>query len=93
MPTCSTCGSIRSSEEFTLNGCNYKTCNKCRFTRTKKKNESVNSSNIENNYIEIILIQEASQYIMNTIDDLEDHAELSLVFHIRFDEAMITYIV
>ncbi|CAG8734013.1 18618_t:CDS:1, partial [Racocetra fulgida] len=40
MPTCSTCGSIRSSEEFILNGSNYKTCNKCRFARSKKKSES-----------------------------------------------------
>ncbi|CAG8664464.1 6783_t:CDS:2, partial [Racocetra persica] len=126
MPTCSTCGSIRSSEEFILNSSNYKTCNKCRFARSKKKSESASSSNIENNsieiipiqevshsniennsieiipiqevsssniknnFIEIIPIQEVSQYIINTIDDLEDYAELSLVLRIQLDESMIS---
>ncbi|CAG8504233.1 1269_t:CDS:2, partial [Racocetra persica] len=85
-----TCESIRFSEEFTLNGGNYKTCNKCRFTRTEKKNESVSSSSIENNSIKIISIQEVSQYIMNLIDDLEDCVKLSLVFHIRLDETIIS---
>ncbi|CAG8676752.1 11731_t:CDS:1, partial [Cetraspora pellucida] len=81
--------SIHSSEEFTLNDSNHKTCNKCRFTRTRKKSKSVSSPNIENTSIEIIPIQEVSQYIMNTINDLEDCAELSLVFYIQLDEVMI----
>ncbi|CAG8817360.1 20305_t:CDS:1, partial [Dentiscutata erythropus] len=56
-----TCESIRFSEEFILNSSNYKTCNKCRFARSKKKSESASSSNIENNFIEIISIQEVSR--------------------------------
>ncbi|CAG8477655.1 3478_t:CDS:2 [Cetraspora pellucida] len=54
-----------------------------------KKSKLVSSPNIENTSIKIISIQEVSQYIMNTIDDLEDCAELSLVFYIQLDEAMI----
>ncbi|CAG8739976.1 14067_t:CDS:2, partial [Racocetra fulgida] len=52
--------------------------------------QEVSSSNIENNFIEIIPIQEVSQYIINTIDDLEDYAELSLVLRIQLDESMIS---
>ncbi|CAG8760341.1 28820_t:CDS:1, partial [Dentiscutata erythropus] len=52
--------------------------------------QEVSSSNIENNFIEIIPIQKVSQYIIDTINDLEDYTELSLVFCIRLNEAIIS---
>ncbi|CAG8516326.1 20758_t:CDS:1 [Cetraspora pellucida] len=89
MPTCSICESIHSSEKFILNSSSHKTCNKCRFTRTGKKSKLISSLNIENTFIKIILIQEVSQYIMNTINDLEDCVKLFLVFYIQLNKATI----
>ncbi|CAG8653246.1 13847_t:CDS:2, partial [Racocetra persica] len=57
--------------------------------RNAKKNKSLDDSDLEQAFIEIISIQEISNYIANAIDDLNDHAELSFTFCVRLDEATI----
>ncbi|CAG8786521.1 43781_t:CDS:2 [Gigaspora margarita] len=90
MPTCSTCTGILSSNAFIFKGKNYDTCNHCRTSRAEKrntkKNKLLNDSDLEQMFIEIISIQEISNYIANAIDDLNDYAELSLTFCVRLDE-------
>ncbi|CAG8741159.1 23730_t:CDS:1, partial [Dentiscutata erythropus] len=61
-----------SLEKFVYKGKSYKTCNICRAVRTSKKEEP----------IEIISLYEVSNYITNTINNLENQAKLSLTYHI-----------
>ncbi|CAG8519621.1 15729_t:CDS:2 [Dentiscutata heterogama] len=62
----------------------YDTCNHYKISRAEKrntkKNKSLNDSDLEQAFIKIISIQKISNYIANAIDDLNDHAELSLTF-------------
>ncbi|CAG8761517.1 3192_t:CDS:1, partial [Dentiscutata erythropus] len=79
MPDCSTRGCILLPDAFIYKGKNYKTCNSCRSVRT------TNQSDLET-FVETILINEVSDYIANTTDNLENHTKLSLTFHIRLDK-------
>ncbi|CAG8775533.1 25377_t:CDS:2, partial [Dentiscutata erythropus] len=80
MPTCSTCSRDPPPEEFVYKGKSYKTCNSCRAVRTPKKEEP----------IEIISLHEVSDYIANAINNLENQAKLSLTYHIRLDDAILS---
>ncbi|CAG8445736.1 7597_t:CDS:2 [Cetraspora pellucida] len=80
MPSCSTCSRNPPPEEFIYKGKSYKTCNSCRAVRTPKKNEPV----------EIISLHEISNHIANAINNLENQAELSLIFHIRLDDVTLS---
>ncbi|CAG8564321.1 10959_t:CDS:2, partial [Racocetra fulgida] len=93
MPTSSTCAGDLPSDAFIYKGKNYNTCNSCRISRVEKRNTKKNKLlgdfNPEQTFVKIISVQEISNYITNAINDLDDHAELSLTFCVRLDEATI----
>ncbi|CAG8660528.1 12100_t:CDS:1, partial [Dentiscutata heterogama] len=84
---------VLSSDAFLFKSKYYDTCNCCRISRAEKrnakKNKSLDDSDLEQVFIEIISIQKINNYIANAIDDLNDYAELSLTFCVRPDEATI----
>ncbi|CAG8833767.1 38156_t:CDS:1, partial [Gigaspora margarita] len=84
MPFCTSCSRTLSSEEFIYENKSYKTCARC---MTKVKDKPVEKDKLDNEKaIIIISVQDISDYIANTIDNLENHSKLSLAFGIRFDE-------
>ncbi|CAG8658211.1 13977_t:CDS:2 [Dentiscutata erythropus] len=85
MPFCTSCSHTLSSEEFIYEGKSYKTCARCMIKIKSKPVEKDKLYN-EKTIIEVIFVQDISNYIANAIADLENHSKLSLAFSISFDE-------
>ncbi|CAG8693711.1 2671_t:CDS:2 [Cetraspora pellucida] len=88
MDTCSSCYRQLPPEEFVYKNKIYKTCVKCKTSRTEKK-KLADDIDSEEDQIEIIPINEISSYISDIIDGLED-AILFSTFYVKLDEDTLT---
>ncbi|CAG8558379.1 10918_t:CDS:1 [Racocetra fulgida] len=90
MPTCTSCNHILPPEAFIYKNKSYKTCAKCKTSRAKKKNsEKAADTNSEKASIEIITIDEISDYISNMLDGLEYDTALFSTFYIKLDKIIL----
>ncbi|KAF0462176.1 hypothetical protein F8M41_000313 [Gigaspora margarita] len=85
MPFCTLYSRTLFSEEFIYESKSYKTCARC-MTKVKGKPVEKDKLDDEKAIIEIIFVQDISNYIANTIDNLENYSKLSLAFGICFDK-------